>query len=70
MTPKKAKRVARMRLGGLTQLKETNRELRDLPIIETFLQERALRGPHCPYLILLEVIENKIERLAPRSVLN
>jgi hypothetical protein len=48
MTPKKAKRVARMRLGGLTQLKETNRELRDLPIIETFLQNARYAGRTAP----------------------
>jgi predicted permease len=39
MAPEEAKRAARMRLGGLTQLKETNRELHGLPIIETFLQD-------------------------------
>jgi predicted permease len=39
MAPEEAKRAARVRLGGLTQLKETNRELHGLPIIETFLQD-------------------------------
>ena len=39
MTPEEAARAARVRLGGLTQLKETNRELRGLPMIETFLQD-------------------------------
>ena len=39
MAPEEAKRAARMRLGGLTQLKETNRELQGLPILETFLQD-------------------------------
>jgi predicted permease len=39
MAPEEAKRAARMRLGGITQLKETNRELRGLPGIETFLQD-------------------------------
>jgi predicted permease len=39
MSPDEAKRVARLRLGGLTQLKETNRELRGLPMLETFLQD-------------------------------
>src|SRR2546421_40306 len=34
-----AKRAARIRLGGRTQLKETNRELHGLPILETFLQD-------------------------------
>jgi predicted permease len=48
MTREEARRAARVRLGGLTQLKETNRELRGLPMLETFLQDthyalRALR---------------------------
>ncbi len=39
MTPEEAGRAARLRLGGHTQLKETNRELRGLPILETFFQD-------------------------------
>ena len=39
MTPEEAARSARIRLGGNTQLKETNRELRGLPFIETALQD-------------------------------
>src|SRR5689334_6884546 len=39
MAPEPAKRAARMRLGGPTQLKETNRELRGLPLLETILQD-------------------------------
>src|SRR5216683_5771157 len=39
MAPEEAKRAACLRLGGLTQLKETNRELHGLPAIETFLQD-------------------------------
>jgi predicted permease len=39
MSPEQAKRAARIRLGGHTQLKETNRELHGLPAIETFLQD-------------------------------
>ena len=39
MTPEEAKRAARIRLGGQTQLKETNRELHSLPFLETFLQD-------------------------------
>lgn len=39
MAPEEAKRAARIRLGGLTQLKETNRELQGLSSIETFLQD-------------------------------
>src|ERR1700722_4853060 len=39
MSPEEARRAARIKLGGVTQLKETNRELRSLPVIETFLQD-------------------------------
>ncbi|HXO05398.1 MAG TPA: ABC transporter permease [Candidatus Sulfotelmatobacter sp.] len=39
MLPEEARRVARLKLGGLSQLKETNRELRGLPFIETFFQD-------------------------------
>jgi predicted permease len=39
MAPEEAKRAARVRLGGQTQLAETNRELRGLPMLETFLQD-------------------------------
>ena len=50
MTPDDATRAARVRLGGITQLKETNRELRGLPILDTLLQDtryavRTLRRP-------------------------
>jgi putative ABC transport system permease protein len=39
MAPEEAARAARLRLGGLTQLKDTNRELHGFPMIETFLQD-------------------------------
>jgi predicted permease len=39
MTPEEARRAARIRLGGLAQLQETNRELRGLPVIHTFVQD-------------------------------
>ncbi|MGC2828070.1 MAG: ABC transporter permease [Candidatus Acidiferrum sp.] len=39
MTPDEARRNARIRLGGTTQLRETNRELRGLPLLETFVQD-------------------------------
>ena len=39
MSPEEARRAARIRLGGQTQLKETNRELRGLPVLETFFQD-------------------------------
>jgi putative ABC transport system permease protein len=39
MAPEAATRAARLKLGGLAQLKETNRELRGLPVIETFFQD-------------------------------
>ena len=39
MSPEEARRAARIRLGGFTQLKEINRELRALPFLETFFQD-------------------------------
>ncbi|MGC1416320.1 MAG: ABC transporter permease [Candidatus Acidiferrum sp.] len=39
MSVEDARRAARIRLGGDTQLKDTNRELRGLPFIETFFQD-------------------------------
>ena len=39
MTADEAGRAARIQLGGWAQLKETNRELRGLPMIETFVQD-------------------------------
>jgi predicted permease len=39
MVPAEARRAALIRLGGMTQLKEANRELQGLPFLETFLQD-------------------------------
>ncbi|HEV3218160.1 MAG TPA: ADOP family duplicated permease [Candidatus Acidoferrales bacterium] len=39
MTPEDARRAARIRLGGVTQLRETNRDLRGLPLLENFLRD-------------------------------
>src|SRR5277367_5877095 len=39
MALEEARRAARIRLGGTTQLSETNRELRGSPWLETFLQD-------------------------------
>jgi hypothetical protein len=39
MSPEQAVRAARMRLGGAAQLRETNRELRGLPMLETFFYD-------------------------------
>jgi predicted permease len=39
MTPEEARRTARVRLGGVTQLKETNRETRGLPFFDALLQD-------------------------------
>jgi putative ABC transport system permease protein len=39
MPPDEARRLARLRLGGSAQLQETNRELRGLPALESFLQD-------------------------------
>jgi putative ABC transport system permease protein len=39
MSPEDARRAARIRLGGLTQLQETNRESRGLPAVQMFQQD-------------------------------
>ncbi|HVQ28057.1 MAG TPA: ABC transporter permease [Vicinamibacteria bacterium] len=39
MAPEEAERAARVRLGGLTELKETHRELSGLPAIEVLVQD-------------------------------
>ncbi|HYL10495.1 MAG TPA: ABC transporter permease [Candidatus Acidoferrales bacterium] len=39
MAPEEARRAARLKLGGTTQLREANRELRGLPFVETFFQD-------------------------------
>jgi predicted permease len=39
MSPEAARRAARIRLGGVTQLKEVNRELRGLPAAQMFAQD-------------------------------
>jgi predicted permease len=39
MTPAEARRSARVRLGGITQLRETHHELGGLPVAETFFQD-------------------------------
>ena len=39
MAPEEARRAARLRLGGVTDLRETNHEMRGLPLIETLLQD-------------------------------
>ena len=36
MTPDEARRAARLRLGGVTQLRESHREAWGLPMIESF----------------------------------
>jgi predicted permease len=39
MTPEEARRAARVRLGGVAQLRETHRELHGLPWLETLAQD-------------------------------
>src|SRR5260370_36841555 len=39
MTPEQARRAARVRLGGLTQLRETHRELHGLPAVDTIVKD-------------------------------
>ena len=41
MTPQEARRQARLRLGGRTQLGEAHREHRGLPAVETLLQHQV-----------------------------
>src|SRR5882762_4699520 len=48
LTPAQAHRAARVKLGGLTQLREAHRDVRSLPILEACLQDvryafRAMR---------------------------
>jgi putative ABC transport system permease protein len=38
-TPEEARRAALLKLGGVTQLRETNRQLRGMPIVETTLRD-------------------------------
>jgi predicted permease len=44
MTPQEARRQARLRLGGRTQLGEAHREDRGLPVVETLLQDLRYAG--------------------------
>src|SRR5205823_8660734 len=39
MAPDEARRAARVRLGGMTQIKERRREMHTLPLLETFVQD-------------------------------
>lgn len=39
MPPEEARRAARVRLGGMTQLREAHRELHTLPFLDTLLQD-------------------------------
>jgi putative ABC transport system permease protein len=39
LAPETARREARMRLGGMTQLRETNRDLQGLPFLDTLFQD-------------------------------
>lgn len=39
MAPGEARRAARLRLGGMSGLRETNHEMRGLPLVETFFQD-------------------------------
>ena len=39
MTPEEARRAARVRLGGMTQISERHREMHTLPLLETFVQD-------------------------------
>ena len=39
MPPNEARRAARVRLGGMTQISERHREMHTLPLLETFVQD-------------------------------
>src|SRR5271167_2417913 len=39
MTSEEARRAARLRLGGITQHRQTHRELQGLPFVETLVQD-------------------------------
>ena len=39
MAPEEARRAARVRLGGMTQISERHREMHTLPLLETFAQD-------------------------------
>src|SRR5262252_7190165 len=39
MAPEEARRAARVRLGGVTQIREKQREMHTLPLLETFVQD-------------------------------
>lgn len=39
MAPEEARRAARVRLGGITQLREQQREMHTFPLLETFVQD-------------------------------
>src|SRR5215475_8510918 len=39
MPPEEARRAARVRLGGMTQISERHREMHTLPLLETFAQD-------------------------------
>lgn len=39
MPPEEARRAARVRLGGVTQISERHREMQTLPLLETFVQD-------------------------------
>lgn len=39
MAPEEARRTARMRLGGMTQISEQHREMHTLPLLETLVQD-------------------------------
>jgi len=44
MTAEEARRAAQVRLGGMMQLRETHRELRGLPLVDSLLQDLRFAG--------------------------
>src|SRR5712692_8781992 len=45
MTPERAERAARLKLGGLTQHREAHREVRGVPFLDTLLQDLRYTFP-------------------------
>lgn len=68
MTPEEARRYARLRLGGIAQLREMHRELGGLPVAETFFQDVRYALRILLFLIIAIVcLSEKIVPVVSRS---